>query len=47
MGSEAYSRASQTESRKIANHMTHRPDTAFKSYSAKNRFSEALASISA
>ena len=46
MGSKAYSRASETERRKIANHMTHRPDTAFNAYSAKKRSSDALTSVS-
>ena len=45
MGSTAYGSVSETQRRKIANHMTHRPETAFKAYSAKNRRSEALESV--
>ena len=46
MSSAAYSNVTETERRKIANHMTHRPETAYKAYSAKNRRSDAVESVS-
>ena len=46
MGSVAYSSVGETQRRKIANHMTHRPETAYKSYSAKNRKTDAVESVS-
>ena len=45
MSSAAYSNVTETERRKIANHMTHRPETTYKAYSAKNRRS-AVESVS-
>ena len=46
MGSAAYDSVSETQRRKIANHMSHRPETAYKTYAAKNRKSDALESVS-
>ena len=46
MGSAAYDSVSETQRRKIANHMSHRPETAYKAYAAKNRRSDAVESVS-
>ena len=46
MGSVAYSNVNEAQRRKIANHMTHRPETAYKAYAAKNRRSDAVESVS-
>ena len=46
MSSAAYSTVSESQRRKIANHMTHRPETAYKAYSAKNRKTDAFESVS-
>ena len=41
----AYSGLTETERRRVANHMTHRPETAFKAYAAKNRKADAVSSV--
>ena len=42
----AYSTLSEVERKKVANHMTHRPETAYKAYAAKNRRADALETVS-
>ena len=46
MGSMAYSCLSEPERRKVANHMTHRPETAFRAYIAKNKPGHAIETVS-
>ena len=46
MGSTACGSVSEIQRKQIANHMTHRPETAYKAYTAKNRRSEAAESVS-
>lgn len=46
MSSAAYGSVSEAQRRQIANHMTHRPETAYRAYSAKNRRSDAVESVS-
>ena len=47
MGSLAFNDLTEAQRRRIANHMTHRPGTALKAYSAKNKPSHALETVSA
>ena len=42
----AYSDLSELERKNVANHMTHRPETAFKAYAVKNRRADAKKSVS-
>ena len=46
MGSAAYGNVNESQRKKIANHMTHRPETAFKAYAANNRRTDAVESVS-
>ena len=41
----AYNDLPELERRQVANHMTHRPETAFKAYAAKNRRADAVRSV--
>ena len=41
----AYSSLSEVDRRRVANHMTHRPETAYKAYAAKNRRVDATESV--
>ena len=41
----AYDHLNETERRKLASHMTHKPDTQFRAYSAKNRRSDATKTV--
>ena len=45
MGSMAYGCLTEPERRKVANHMTHRPETAFRAYTAKNKRGHALETV--
>ena len=42
----AYSDLSELERKNVANHMTHRPETAFKAYAVKNRRADTKESVS-
>ena len=41
----AYDHLSETERRKLASHMTHKPETQFRAYSAKNRRNDATKTV--
>ena len=41
----AYSSLSELDRKRVANHMTHRPETAYKAYAAKKRRSDAAQSV--
>ena len=41
----AYSSLSECDRRRVANHMTHKPETAYKAYAAKNKSSDATSSV--
>ena len=41
----AYSSLSEVDRRRVANHMTHRPETAYTAYAAKNRREDAAQSV--